>query len=124
MNKPERSPEDAVGITSAVEGEIREFVRRDVVGAAARKPRPDMPEVTSDNFTTLIERVAGASVKEIDHLITELQQVRDFLQAEGDRVQRELTQYAQATQTALASVKVISDSVGQWKVAAGAPRRP
>ncbi len=114
----ERSPDEAVAATSAVEGEIRDFVRRDVV--AMRRSRTEGSELNTDQFNALIERVAGTSVKEIDHLIAELQAVRNFLLNEGERVQRELTNYAHATQTALASVKIITDSMGQWKNAAGA----
>jgi hypothetical protein len=110
---PELSNEDAVAVTTAVEGEIRDFVRRDVV--AMRRSRTEGGEVNADHFNSLIERVAGTSVKEIDHLIAELQAVRNYLLAEGERVQRELTNYAQATQAALASVKIITDSMGQWK---------
>jgi hypothetical protein len=111
---PELSTEDAVAVTTAVEGELRDFVRRDVV-AMRRSSRPDGTEVNADHFNALIDRVAGTSVKEIDHLIGELQAVRNYLLAEGERVQRELTNYAQATQAALASVKIITDSMGQWK---------
>jgi hypothetical protein len=118
---PELSTEDAVAVTTAVEGELRDFVRRDVV--AMRRGRTDASEVNADHFNALIERVAGTSVKEIDHLIAELQAVRNYLLAEGERVQRELTNYAQATQAALASVKIITDSMGQWKNSSG-PARP
>jgi hypothetical protein len=117
---PELSGEEAVAVTTAVEGEIRDFVRRDVV--AMRRARPDGGEVNADHFNALIERVAGTSVKEIDHLIAELQAVRNYLLAEGERVQRELTNYAQATQAALASVKIITDSMGQWKNSSGPTR--
>ena len=116
----ERSPDEAVAATSAVEGEIRDFVRRDVV--AMRRSRTDGSELNTDQFNALIERVAGTSVKEIDHLIAELQAVRSYLLAEGERVQRELTNYAQATQAALASVKIITDSMGQWKNSNGSTR--
>jgi hypothetical protein len=115
--KAEVSTEEAVAVTTAVEGEIRDFVRRDV--AAMRRPRHEPAEVNADHFSSLIERVAGTSVKEIDHLIAELTAVRSFLLQEGERVQRELTNYAQATQAALASVKIITDSMGQWKNSAG-----
>jgi hypothetical protein len=117
---PELSSDDAVAVTTAVEGEIRDFVRRDVV--AMRRSRPDGADVNADHFNALIERVAGTSVKEIDHLIAELQAVRNYLLAEGERVQRELTNYAQATQAALASVKIITDSMGQWKNSSGPAR--
>jgi hypothetical protein len=117
---PELSNDDAVAVTTAVEGEIGYFVRRDVV--AMRRSRTDGGDVNADHFNALIERVAGTSVKEIDHLISELQAVRNYLLAEGERVQRELTNYAQATQAALASVKIITDSMGQWKNSSGPAR--
>ena len=105
----------------SVEGEIREFVRRDVTNPR-RLPHVDSPEFGSGNVNFLIERVAGTSIKELDHLIAELQTVRDFLQSEGERVQREITNYAQISQAAMSSAKVILDSMGQWKSAVGPGR--
>src|SRR5205823_4967564 len=70
-----------------VEGEIREFVRRDVVGIR-RQPESDS-ELVANNINQLLGRVAGTSVQEIDRLITELQTLRDTLQSEAARVQRE-----------------------------------
>jgi hypothetical protein len=117
---PERSADEAIDATSAVDREIRDTVQRDV---NARRRRPDSAEINADHFNSLIERVAGTSVKEIDNLIAELQAVRNFLMAEGERVQRELMKYAQATQAAFSSVKIITDSMGQWKNSTGASSR-
>src|SRR5262245_53416092 len=47
-----------------VEGEIREFVRRDVVGIR-RQPESDS-ELVATNINQLLQRVAGTSVQEID----------------------------------------------------------
>ncbi len=113
----ERSTDDAVAVTSAIEGEIRDYVRNDVV--SPRRRRETGGELGADNVSSLVERVAGASIQEIDNLIAELQAVREFLQTEGERVQRELTNYAQATQNALASVRIIADNVGHWKNGGG-----
>jgi hypothetical protein len=118
--KAERSAHEAATVTSAVEGEIRDVVRRDL---NAVRPRSDPTEINADHFNSLIERVAGPSLKEIDNLIAELQSVRNFLMAEGERVQRELTSYARATEAALSSVKIIAESIGQWKNSAGASSR-
>src|SRR2546421_2657392 len=41
--------------------------------------------------------------------------VRDFLQTEGERVQREIASYAQLSQVAMTSVKIIAESMSQWK---------
>lgn len=129
LNKPvrpgeekPRSPDEALATVANVEGEIREFVRRDVVGG--RRMPTDTNEFGAGNISFLVERVAGTSIKEIDHLIAELQIVRDFLQAEGERVQREIASYAQASQAAMASAKIIADSMGQWKSAVGSGQTP
>jgi hypothetical protein len=96
-----------------VEGEIREFVRRDVT-PARRLPHVD-GDLGTTSISALMERVSGNSIKELDHLIAELTVVRDYLRSEGDRVQREITNYAQVSQAATASAKIILDSMGQWK---------
>jgi hypothetical protein len=119
----ERSLEEAMAAASASagEGDIRDFVRRDRETVAARRARLQSgPEMDAD-ITALIQRVAGTSVAEIDRLIAELQSVRDYLQAESDRVQRETTRFTHLSQTALASVKIITESMGQWKSSASVP---
>jgi hypothetical protein len=116
-----RSPNEAVATVSNVEGEIREFVRRDVTGAR-KLPSVDPGEFVPGNLNFLIDRVSGPSIKELDHLIEELTVVRDYLQAEGERVQREVSNYAQVSQAAMASAKIILDSMGQWKTAVGSIR--
>ena len=96
-----------------MEGEIREFVRRDAT-ALRRAPENDS-EVVAHNITTLLQRVAGTSVQEIDRLITELQSLRELLQQEGARVQREITEYAHLSQSAMQSTKIIAESLANWK---------
>src|SRR5215468_4570550 len=102
-----------------VEGEIREFVRRDVVGIR-RQPESDS-ELVASNINQLLQRVAGTSVQEIDKLITELQTLRDTLQAEAARVQREIVEYATLSQAALQSTKIIAESLTHWKKVPDAP---
>jgi hypothetical protein len=107
-------PADAeTSAEAAVEGEIREFVRRDTANLR-RSPEMDS-ELVANNISTLLQRVAGSSVQEIDRLITELQTLRDLLHEEGARVQREITEYAQLSQSAMQSTKIIAESLGKWK---------
>jgi hypothetical protein len=101
-----------------MEGEIRDFVRRDV--ASFRRPENDS-EVVANNIGTLLQRVAGTSVQEIDRLISELQRVRDLLQNEGARVQREIVEFATLSQTAMQSTRIISESLTTWKKVPDAP---
>ena len=103
-----------------VEGEIREFVRRDVVGIR-RQPESDS-DLVANNINQLLQRVAGTSVQEIDKLISELQTLRDMLHEEGARVQREITEYAHLSQSAMQSTKIIAESLGKWKGTDWAPR--
>lgn len=110
LNVKPAKPENDQGVT-AVEGEIADFVRRDLM---SRKPESS-DNTIAENLNTLLDRAGRYSSKEIDKLILELQQVRDFLRAEGDRVQREITKYVQISQTAMSSVKTISDSMDQWR---------
>ena len=54
---------------------------------------------------------------EVDRLIGELQQAKAYLQSEGERIEREAVGYVQLSQTALESVKIISETVGEWRKA-------
>ena len=102
------------------EGEIREFVRRDVV--AGRQPNND-PQLEASNINSVLQRATANSVQEIDKLITELQVLRDMLDSEAARVQREIVQYSNLTQSALQSTKTIAESLEQWRKAPD-PRMP
>jgi hypothetical protein len=102
-----------------VEGEIREFVRRDVA-TFRRQPENDST-VVANNIGTLLQRVAGTSVKEIDKLILELQTLRDMLQTESSRVQREIVEFATLSQAAMQSTKIIAESLTHWKRVPDAP---
>jgi hypothetical protein len=48
--------------------------------------------------------------------MSEIQEMREFLVSEGERVQREIANYAQLNQSvALAATKIKSETVGRWK---------
>jgi hypothetical protein len=108
---------------SEVEAGIRDFVRNDI--AYLRRPASGTPnaetklepstEATVNNVNSLIQRVAGTSLAEIENLVTELESLRDLLHAEGQRVQREISGYAQLSQAAMKSTRMIAENVAQWK---------
>ena len=97
-----------------LEGEIREFVSRDVVSNVGRRPENES-ELVASNINSVLERVTATSVQEIDALISELELSRDMLHSEAARVQREIVQYSTLIQGALHSTKVIAESLTQWK---------
>ena len=111
---------------SEVEAGIRDFVRNDVAylrRPAATPSATDAPldvnaDATVNNVNSLIQRVAGTSLAEIENLVAELEALRDLLHNEGQRVQREIAGYAQLSQVAMKSTRMIADNVSQWKKAA------
>jgi hypothetical protein len=119
--------DDNLDAVTEVEAGIRDFVRNDV--AYLRRPVPGIlgtttepppaleptTEATVNNVNSLIQRVAGTSLSEIENLISELEALRDLLHAEGQRVQREISGYAHLSQAAMKSTRMIVDNVSQWK---------
>ncbi|MGO4711518.1 hypothetical protein [Bradyrhizobium sp. 2TAF24] len=124
--KPETPEDDAnLAAVTEVEAGIRDFVRNDIAylrrpagGAASDVPLDASAEATVSNVNSLIQRVAGTSLTEIENLIGELEALRDLLHSEGQRVQREIAGYAQLSQAAMKSTRMIADNVAQWKRAA------
>jgi hypothetical protein len=111
MNEP-RKPTDQSQLvgSSESEGQVRETIRID----AAPAPEPQAEgggEIAANNTNALLRRIAGTAFKEIDRLIDELNALRDHLQDEGLRVQREIVKYAQLSQAAMKSTKVIAEGM-------------
>jgi hypothetical protein len=52
---------------------------------------------------------------EIDQIIRELESVREMMRNEGARVSREIAGYASLSHAAVTAMKVIADSIHQWK---------
>ena len=115
-----RAPEklsDVDQAAAATEGEIREFVRRDVMFVRRQREAEPAADPVTDNLNALIRRVSVASIDEIDRVILELQGVRGMLRGEGERVSREISGYASLSHTTMTAMKVIGDSLTQWKCA-------
>jgi hypothetical protein len=109
-----RDPELAEAERGAeVEGEVREFVRRET-DSAPRRPENE-GTLIADNIGSLLQRVSATSVQEIDVLIDDLKILRERLHEDGRRVQRQIVEYASLSQAAMRSTKVIAESLGHWK---------
>src|ERR1035438_5154711 len=101
---PEKLSDIDRAAANAFEGEIREFGRPHV--RFLRRPRTGADaaaDPATENLNSLIQRVSGASMEEIDRVILELQSVRDMLRNEGERVSREIAGYADRKSTRLNS---------------------
>ena len=116
FRKMRNTVEDDQPAQTEMEGEIREFVRRDVVTNRERQPENES-EMAASSINSVLQRATTASVQEIDKLITELQTLRHMLHSKGAQVQREIVQYSTLTQAALQSTKIIAESLTQLKKA-------
>ena len=129
IESTETEVDSSLAAASEVEAGIRDFVRNDIAylrrpasSGASDTPVDSTAETTVTSLNSLIQRVAGTSLAEIENLIGELESLRDLLHAEGQRVQREISGYAQLSQAAMKSTRMISDNVAQWKRAADGMR--
>jgi hypothetical protein len=99
---------------SEVQPKLREILSRADAPIAARPAEP-MQGDGPNQFNSMIQRIAGASVAEIDKLIGELQLLREFLMNDAQRLQRELTEYVRLNQGALESTRIVAENLTKMK---------
>jgi hypothetical protein len=105
-----------------IEETLRESVRQN---AAHIRHEPENTSKVVADVNSLVQRVAGVSLDQLDDAIVDLRQLRDFLHSEGERIQREISGYLHLNHIAIGSTKNIVDSIVQWKKAAhNAARAP
>jgi hypothetical protein len=114
---------DPVEAAAAFEGEIRDLIRNREVGRDVTYLRTPTAKGAGDvgNLNSLIQRVTGSSTLEIDNLIDQLQDMREFLQSEGERISREIAGYAEASQKARAQMESIADQITHWRAGVESP---
>jgi hypothetical protein len=83
-------------------------------GAAVfQRPESGDGETSTENLGNVLRQVSKTSIGEIDNLISELQTLRRKLQTDGDRIQRDIAQYAELSQQVMQLTTIISDSVSK-----------
>jgi hypothetical protein len=68
-------------------------------------------DANANNLSALLRRVSGNSTREIDTLIGDLRDLREKLRSDGDRIHREIVDYAGLSQQVMQLSKIISESV-------------
>jgi hypothetical protein len=86
------------------------------LGGAEQLSEP-MIETSDQNLASLIRSVGLTSITDIERLVSELQEARNYLQSEGDRIRAETARYIALTGAASASVKIIFDTLRAWRTA-------
>ena len=77
----------------------------------ARAAESDDGQMPTENLSDLLGRVSENSTGEIDSLIGEFERLRGTLQTDGERIQREIEEYAALSQQVMQLTKTISESV-------------
>jgi hypothetical protein len=100
-------------------GEVRDTATRGSL-SLRRGPETDS-QIAADGVDSLLHRLAAGSLQEIDDAVAELQKrimllqnLHEQLRKECVRVQREVSDYANATQSAMQSTKIITESLRYW----------
>jgi len=73
-------------------------------------------EENCERTKSSLARLSANSADKLEGLMSEIQEMLDFLRSEGERVQGEITSYAELNQKiALAATKIRAETVGPWK---------
>jgi hypothetical protein len=89
----------------------------DQLGALNRDRASETPNIEAavpSDVSTLLERMSGLSLAEMDKAIQELQRVRNFLRNERERLRLEIVEHLRLTQAAMGSAKSVSASVASF----------
>jgi hypothetical protein len=105
-------PIQSSGDLKSADLDIEENVRTLAHNSAAfRQGDTANGEATANSLSALLRRVSGSSTREIDTLIGDLRDLREKLRSDGDRIHREIVEYAALSQQVMQLSKIISESV-------------
>ena len=90
---------------TAIETDMRDVLRE-------RKARlSDVSRETDNDYSAFVSGISVRSVQEIDHLIEGLQGLREKLNNDGDRLNRQIAQYGAFSQSIIELTKIVSDGM-------------
>ena len=90
---------------TAFEIDMRNLLRSKKSGAS------NETEVASIEASSLVSQISGQSIREIDHLIEGLKGVREKLDDDGDRIQRDIGEYGTFSQSIIELTKIVSEGM-------------
>jgi SOS-response transcriptional repressor LexA len=102
--KREKSPPEAVAANTEIKQEIYELAHEELSAQAE----------TEAEIAPLIQKVGATSIEEIDRLLVELEEAKNYLKSEGKRIELEMARYTNLTQMTSLTAKIISDAVSKW----------
>jgi len=106
------------GKQAEIEGNIRELVRQQ--SGTIRHSDPAGDQATSE-LSNLMRQVSLQSTREVDRLIEDLRRLRENLEEQGNRVQRDIVEYASLSQSVVQLTKIVSEGMTHVKRVPDAP---
>jgi hypothetical protein len=83
--------------------------------------KSDDGQMPTENLSDLLGRATKNSAGEIDSLIGEFERLRGTLQADSERIQHEIEEYAALSQQVMQLTKTISESVEKVRASVDRP---
>ena len=91
------------------ERDLRERLLRKKTGKASKEL--SVIDEATVGVASVVSQISAQSVQEVDHLIAGLQGVRKKLDDTGERIQRDIGQYAAYSQAVIELTKIVSDGM-------------
>jgi methyl-accepting chemotaxis protein len=91
--------------------DFSKYRRPQFEGPLRRAAERDENQMPTENLSDLLGRVSETSMGGIDSLINEFERLRGKLQTDGERIKREIEEYAALSQQVMELTKTISGSV-------------
>jgi hypothetical protein len=111
------SVEKSLPVESTIEAEISSLIEQQTpkrVPAEKQIPKRIQIEDDAEKSRSFVARITSNSIDELGELASDLtsalQNLQEFLKSEGERVQREIVDYAHLNRTALAAIKTIIET--------------
>ena len=94
-----------------LEGKIRTLVWDSA--SAQKAVEGEDVEMSPGDLTSSVRELSRVSIDQVDHLITELQTLRRTLKTTGERIERDIAEYATLSSQASQITKIVLDGVKQ-----------
>jgi protoporphyrinogen oxidase len=109
--------EKSLPVESTIEAEINSFIEQQTpkrIQVEQQTPKRIQIEDDAERSRSFVARITSNSIDEFGELASgltsALQNLKEYLKAEGERVQREIVDYAHLNRTALAAIKTIIET--------------
>ena len=109
--------EQSLPVESDIEAEINGLIEQQIpnrIQVEKQPPKRVQIEDDAERCRSFVARITSNSIDELGELATDLtsalQNLQEYLKAEGERVQREIVDYAHLNHTALAAIKTIIET--------------